>query len=71
MIAQGVLLNDLCEKNWFRIVQIEVDVVAGTVDAAHRGIHLNGRREKAIAPWSTDAVTAFETLSFQRKKKGR
>lgn len=42
------MLDGLCAKKWFRIVQIEADVVAGNVDAVNGGIFLKGK-VKAIA----------------------
>jgi hypothetical protein len=65
------MLNGLCVKKWFRIVRIRVDVVAGDVDAAHRGIYLKERKAEVIALWSVGVVSAFEASSSQWKKRWR
>ena len=46
-------------------------VAAGNVDAAHRGIYLEGRKAEVIALQSASAVSTFVASSFQKKIKKR
>jgi hypothetical protein len=65
------MLNGLCVKKWFRIVQIRVDVVAADVDAADSGIYLKERKAEAIALQSVGVVSAFEASISQWEKRWR
>jgi hypothetical protein len=64
MILSDVIKYGICAQEWFWIAQTKENVVAGGVDAAHRGTSL-ARKVRSIGPQIAGVVLPSAASNFQ------